>query len=125
MIILGFLLIILAVAAAVILIVANTGNIDVSALGQSWTVPALWLVVAGVVAMAVAVLGLVLVRQARPRVPQVRGAHERTVPAQLREARAQEDMRRPEDDAARDDTAVETTDRPSLPLTRNEPGGPA
>ena len=117
MIILGFLLIILSVAAAVILIVQNTGNVDVSALGQSWTIPALWLVVAGLVAMAVAVIGVVLIRQARPRVPQVRGAHERLVPAQSsREAG--------EPEVVRDEQApAETDDRPSLPLTRNEPGG--
>ena len=56
MIIFGFLLIIVGVAAAVILIVQNTGDVVVSALGQSWTLPALWLVVAGLVAMAVAVM---------------------------------------------------------------------
>lgn len=123
MIILGFLMIILAVAAAVILIVQNTNDIDVTALGQSWTVPALWLVVAGLVAMAVAVIGLVLVRQARPRVPQVRGAHERTVPTQMsREARQDEEAL----DARRDvhgEEAAPTEEQPSLPLTRNEPGG--
>jgi uncharacterized integral membrane protein len=121
-IILGFLLIIVAVAAAVILIVANTGNVDVSALGQTWTVAALWLVVAGLVAMAVAVIGVVLIRQARPRIPQVRGAHERLVPAQAPTQR--EDTVETQREVARDDQApVETGDQPPLPLTRNEPGG--
>jgi hypothetical protein len=124
-IILGFLLIIVAVAAAVILIVQNTGDVVVSALGQSWTLPALWLVVAGLVAMAVAVIGLVLVRQARPRVPQVRGAHERLVPAQApREAVVREETTEAPRGVATDEPATtETGDRPSLPLTRNEPGG--
>lgn len=125
MIILGFLLIIVAVAAAVILIVQNTGDVDVSALGQSWTVPALWLVVAGLVAMAVAVIGLVLIRQARPRVPQVRGAHERLVPAQgTRDVVEREGTSEAQREVVPDEpAATETNDRPSLPLTRNEPGG--
>lgn len=121
MIILGFLLIIVAVAAAVILIIANTDSIDVSALGQTWTVPALWLVVAGLAAMALAVLGLVLVRQARPRIPQVRGAPEATMPAQA----THDESRRVPHQGAHDQpaTGAETTDSPTLPVSRNEPGG--
>ncbi|HSF27221.1 MAG TPA: hypothetical protein VLC50_06845 [Actinomycetes bacterium] len=123
MIILGFLLIIISVAAAVILIVQNTTDVDVSALGQSWTVPALWLVVAGLVTMAVAVIGLVLIRQARPRIPQHRVPREAqgTVPSQSPQGVSD---REPAPDATRE-TTPETGEaqQPSIPLSRNEPGG--
>lgn len=62
MVILGFLLIAAAAAAATILIVQNTGRMSVHALGHSWTVSASWLVVAGLVLLAVAVVGVAAVR---------------------------------------------------------------
>jgi hypothetical protein len=72
MVVIGFVLIIAAVAAAVILITQNAGTLDVHALGQTWSVNAYWLVVAGLVAMAVAVLGLAMVRQAGVRTYRAR-----------------------------------------------------
>jgi hypothetical protein len=74
MVVIGFVLIIAAVAAAVILITQNAGTLDVHALGQSWSVNAYWLVVAGLGAMAVAVLGLAMVRQAGVRTYRARRA---------------------------------------------------
>jgi hypothetical protein len=69
MIILGFLLIVAAVVAAVILIIQNTGSIDIHALGHVWSANAYWLIVAGIVAMALAALGVAMVRaSARPTV---------------------------------------------------------
>jgi hypothetical protein len=59
-------------------------------------------------------------------VPALHGAHERTVPAQSsRAARTRDEIQEPVGEFASGDAAAETTDRPSLPLTRNEPGGPA
>jgi hypothetical protein len=72
MIVFGFALIIAAVAAAVILITQNADTLDVHALGQTWTISAYWLVVAGLIATAVAVLGLAMVRQAGVRAHRAR-----------------------------------------------------
>lgn len=63
MVILGFLLIAAAAAAATILIVQNTGHVQVHTLGHIWTVSASWLVVAGLVLLAVAVIGVAAVRR--------------------------------------------------------------
>jgi hypothetical protein len=79
MVVIGFVLIIAAVAAAVILIVQNAGTLDVHALGQTWNVNAYWLVVAGLAAMAVAVLGVAMVRQAGVRTYRARQAYVPTV----------------------------------------------
>jgi hypothetical protein len=74
-VVIGFVLIIAAVAAAVILIGQNAGTLDVHALGQTWNINAYWLVVAGVAAMAVAVLGAAMVRQAGVRTYRARQAY--------------------------------------------------
>ena len=79
MVVIGFVLIIAAVAAAVILIVQNAGALDVHALGHTWNIDAYWLVVAGLVAMAVAVLGVAMVRQAGVRTYRARQAYVPTV----------------------------------------------
>jgi uncharacterized integral membrane protein len=72
MIVVGFILIAAAVAAAVILIVQNRGAIDVHALGGSWHVDAYWLLVAGLVILAVAILGLVIIQTATAHVWRLR-----------------------------------------------------
>jgi len=63
-IVVGFILVAAAVAAGVILIVQNRGAIDVHALGGSWHVDAYWLLVAGLVILAVAILGLAIAKTA-------------------------------------------------------------
>ena len=72
MIVVGFILIAAAVAAGVILIVQNRGAIDVHALGGSWHVDAYWLLVAGLVILAVAMLGLAIAKTAAARVWRLR-----------------------------------------------------
>jgi uncharacterized integral membrane protein len=72
MIVVGFILIAAAVAAGVILIVQNRGAIDVHALGGSWHVDAYWLLVAGLVILAVAILGLAIAKTAAARVWRLR-----------------------------------------------------
>jgi uncharacterized integral membrane protein len=72
MIVVGFILIAAAVAAAVILIVQNRGAINVHALGGSWHVDAYWLLVAGLVILAVAILGLVIIQTATAHVWRLR-----------------------------------------------------
>ncbi|MCW2603249.1 MAG: hypothetical protein JWN61_1384 [Pseudonocardiales bacterium] len=61
MVVLGFIVLALAVAAVCVLIGANTGDVDVSALGGTWTVQMYWLVIAGVVLTAAAMLGILLI----------------------------------------------------------------
>lgn len=61
MVVLGFIVLALAVAAVCVLIGANTGEVDVSALGGTWTVQLYWLVIAGVVLTAAAMLGILLI----------------------------------------------------------------
>lgn len=61
MVVLGFIVLALAVASVCVLIGANTGEIDVSALGGTWTVQIYWLVIAGVVLTAAAMLGILLI----------------------------------------------------------------
>lgn len=73
MVILGFLLIAAAAAAATILIVQNTADVQIHTLGHTWTVSAAWLVVAGLVLLAVAVIGVAAVRRSGTR----RGRRER------------------------------------------------
>jgi uncharacterized integral membrane protein len=72
MIVIGFLLLAAAVAAGVILIVQNRGAIDVHALGGSWHLDAYWLMVAGVVILAVAILGMAIAKTATARVWRLR-----------------------------------------------------
>jgi uncharacterized integral membrane protein len=72
MIVVGFILIAAAVAAGVILIVQNRGAIDVHALGGSWHVDAYWLLAAGLVILAVAILGLAIAKTAAARVWRLR-----------------------------------------------------
>lgn len=61
MVVLGFIVLGLAVASVCVLIGANTGEVDVSALGGTWSVQMYWLVVAGVVLTAAAILGILLI----------------------------------------------------------------
>lgn len=61
MVVLGFIVLALAVAAVCILIGANTGDVDVSALGGTWTVEMYWLVIAGIVLTAAAIVGILLI----------------------------------------------------------------
>src|SRR5258706_6693238 len=68
MIVIGFILIAAAVAAGVILIAQNRGAIDVHALGGTWHLDAYWLTVAGLVILAVAILGLAIAKTAAAHV---------------------------------------------------------
>jgi len=102
MIVLGFVLIIAAVAASVILIAQNAGSLDVHALGHVRSLNAYWLVVAGLAAMAVAVIGLAIVRQAGVRTHRSR---RKVVPT----AADQRPMTTPENSTA----APESTERPA------------
>ena len=72
MIVVGFILIAAAVAAAVILIVQNRGAIEVHALGGSWHVDAYLLLVAGLVILAAALLGLAIAQTATAHVWRLR-----------------------------------------------------
>jgi uncharacterized integral membrane protein len=72
MIVVGFILIAAAVAAAVILIVQNQGAINVHALGGSWHVDAYWLLVAGLVILAAAILGLAIAQTGTARAWRLR-----------------------------------------------------
>lgn len=59
MVIVGLLLLAVAVAAAVIFIADNrSATMNVHALGNTWNVHAYWILVAGLVIMAVALIGL-------------------------------------------------------------------
>jgi len=116
MVVIGFVLIIAAAAAAVILITQNTGSLDVHALGQTWTVNAYWLIVAGLVAMAVAVLGTAMVRYAGVRTYRAR--REVVRPTAVDERVVTEPTR----DTA--DTAPATTEAPARrSLFRHHPSG--
>jgi hypothetical protein len=101
MVVIGFVLVIAAAVAAVILIVQNAGAIDVHALGQTWSVNAYWLVVAGLVAMAVAGLGVAMVRQAGVRTYRARQAYVPTVSDE-----------RLVGDSPRDERLLRSADRP-------------
>ena len=65
--VIGFVLIALAVAAATVLIVQNTGRVPVHALGHTWTVSASWLVVAALALFLIAIVGASLVRRSGQR----------------------------------------------------------
>jgi chromate transport protein ChrA len=67
MVIIGVVLIAVAVAAAPVLITQNTGQMQIHALGHAWTVSAYWLLVAGLVILAVAVIGLAAIRHSGTR----------------------------------------------------------
>jgi uncharacterized integral membrane protein len=72
MILIGFVLVAAAVAAAIILLVQNSGNITVHALGWHWHVPAFWLAIAGLAIMAVFVIGASAWRTAAARSRRIR-----------------------------------------------------
>jgi uncharacterized integral membrane protein len=61
MVVLGFIVLALAVAAVCVLIGQNTDQVEVHALGGTWTVEMYWLVVAGVVLTAAAMIGILLI----------------------------------------------------------------
>jgi len=84
MVIIGFVLIAAAVAAATILITQNTARVQVHALGHAWTGSAYWLLVAGLVILAVAVIGVLAVRVSGTR----RLRRERTALAEQHEVLA-------------------------------------
>ena len=62
MVIIGFVLIVAAVASATILITQNTARMQLHALGHAWTGSIYWLLVTGLVILAVAVIGVLAVR---------------------------------------------------------------
>jgi hypothetical protein len=63
MIIVGFILLGLAVAAAIVLIAQNPhGMMTVHALGNTYTMHAYWVFVAGMIVLAVAAIGLTMMR---------------------------------------------------------------
>ena len=62
MVIIGFVLIVAAVASATILITQNTARVQLHALGHAWTGSIYWLLVTGLVILAVAVIGVLAVR---------------------------------------------------------------
>ena len=72
MILIGFILVGVAVAAAIILLVQNSGNITVHALGWHWHVPAFWLAIAGLAIMAVFVIGVAAWRSGAARARRIR-----------------------------------------------------
>jgi uncharacterized integral membrane protein len=61
-VIIGFVLIAAAVASATILITQNTARVQFHALGHAWTGSMYWLLVAGLIILAVAVIGVLAVR---------------------------------------------------------------
>ncbi|MEO6501546.1 MAG: hypothetical protein ABIQ09_06500 [Jatrophihabitantaceae bacterium] len=62
MVLIGLLLIAVAVAAAIILVVQNEGNIKVHVFETDYDVSAYWLAIAGLAIMAVLALGLLALR---------------------------------------------------------------
>jgi type VI protein secretion system component VasK len=75
MIVLGLLLVLIAVAAAIILAVQNGQHIEIRVLGAHFSVAAYWLAIAGLVIMAGFALGLSLWRGGTRRA--LRHGHER------------------------------------------------
>ena len=73
MIIVGFVLLALAVAAAIVLIAQNPHELmTFHALGNTYTVHAYWVFVAGMVVLAVAAIGLSMMRRGASRGARVR-----------------------------------------------------
>jgi uncharacterized integral membrane protein len=70
--IIGLLLLAAAIAAGVILVVQNDELVRVHAFDGSWQVHAYWLAVAGLAIMAVAVLGLLMMRASAARARRLR-----------------------------------------------------
>ena len=75
MALIGFILVGLAVAAAIILVVQNAGDVKVHALGWHWEIPGYWLAIAGLVIMAVFILGLLVWRVGAARGRRIRREH--------------------------------------------------
>lgn len=75
MVVLGFIVLALAVASVCVLVGANTGEVDVSALGGTWTVQLYWLVIAGVVLTAAAMVGILLIVLGGARARRQRTRH--------------------------------------------------
>jgi hypothetical protein len=92
MVVLGLVLIALAVAAVAVFVVQNrTDFVTVHALGQTWSGHLYWLVVAGLIIAAVALLGLMLVRAGGAHAWRVR--RDRRTLAQERKSLAVENDR--------------------------------
>jgi hypothetical protein len=76
MIVIGFVFLAAAVAGASILIAQNSDTmLDVNVLGYTWNVHAYWLVVAGLVATAVALAGLLVMGRGVARYRRLRREH--------------------------------------------------
>lgn len=76
MIVIGFLFLAAAVAGASILIAQNSDTmLDVNVLGYTWNVHVYWLVVAGLVATAVAMAGLLVMGRGIARYRRLRREH--------------------------------------------------
>jgi uncharacterized integral membrane protein len=67
MVIIGFLLIVAATAAATVLITQNTGRVEFHALGHAWNGGEYWLIVAGLITLAAAVVGALAVNRSLSR----------------------------------------------------------
>jgi hypothetical protein len=76
MIVIGFVFLAAAVAAASVLIAQNNdATLNVKGLGYTWNVHAYWLLVAGLVIAAAAVIGLSLMRRGTTRYVRLRREH--------------------------------------------------
>lgn len=105
MVVLGLILLLVAVVAAVVLVTQNAdARIDVHAFGGTWHVSAFWMAVVGAVILLVGVLGLALMRSGSKR--GVRNRRERKQLAQ-ENARLHDRVENP-DTATRQDVANET-----------------
>jgi membrane protein implicated in regulation of membrane protease activity len=123
MIIIGLLLLAAAVAAAVVLIAQNhAALVDVHALGNTWQVHLYWVLVAGMVVVAVALLGLRAASLGAGRTRRLR--RERAVLVRERAGLVQENERLSEIvETNRDDHAVATPD--ATPVADATPVTPA
>lgn len=110
MIIVGLLLFAVAVAAAIILIAQNHGTVvDVHALGNTWQLHLYWVLVAGMVIVVVALLGLRAAGRGTGRARRLR--RERSVLVRERAGLVQENERLSEMvETRRDDRAVAATE---------------
>jgi hypothetical protein len=73
MIVLGFVLVALAVAAVAVLVVQNRNDVvNVHALGQTWSVHLYWLLVLGLIIAAVALIGLSMMKAGGARARRLR-----------------------------------------------------
>lgn len=81
MIVIGLLITAAAVIAGAVLITQNTGQVDLHALGGTWSVPVYGVLVAGMVILLMALLGLGVARAASAHALRLRRERRGRVPA--------------------------------------------